>query len=75
MMPPSLDPVLPPALTDAVMAPLIVGEALLAALISSSQSMIIPGVALLLSLIVPAGRNRWRRLFQPISLPGEGSDD
>ncbi len=70
----ALGPVLPPAVTDAFLAPLVIGEALLAALLSSSQSMILPGVFLLASLVAPGSRTRWRRWIQPIELPGDGDE-
>lgn len=45
-----LGPVAPPALVDAVASPLVILQALVVALTSSSQSLIVPGVALLLGL-------------------------
>jgi len=47
-----LGPVAPPALVDAVASPLVVLEALVAAMTSSSQSLIVPGIVLLVSFAV-----------------------
>ena len=52
-----LGPVAPPALVDAVASPLVVLEALVAAVTSSSQALIIPGIVLLVGFGIP-GRRR-----------------
>jgi hypothetical protein len=71
----ALKPVLPPVVTEAVMSPLIVGEALFAAMISSGQSMILPAIVLLLSVLTPGGRSRWGRWIKPVDMPGNDIED
>jgi hypothetical protein len=53
-----LGPVAPPALVDAVTSPLVMLEALVAAMTSSSQSLIVPGIVLLVGVGVPGRRRR-----------------
>jgi hypothetical protein len=53
-----LAPVLPPAVVDAVLSPLVILDALLEALISSGQALIVPGVAFFLGFGVPGIRRR-----------------
>jgi hypothetical protein len=51
-------PVLPPAVVDVVLSPLVIFDALLEALVSSGQALIVPGVAFLLGFGVPGIRRR-----------------
>ncbi|MBI5157220.1 MAG: hypothetical protein HZA58_04315 [Acidimicrobiia bacterium] len=53
-----LGPAVPPALADAVVSPIVVLQALVAAMTSSSQSLIVPGAVLLLVVGVPGKRRR-----------------
>lgn len=53
-----LGPAVPPALADAVVSPIVVLQALVAAMTSSSQSLIVPGAVLLLGLGLPGKRRR-----------------
>jgi len=53
-----LSPVLPPALVDAVSSPLVIVEALLGALTSSGQALIVPGIAFLFGFGIPSIRRR-----------------
>jgi hypothetical protein len=53
-----LSPVLPPAVVDVVLSPLVIFDALLEALVSSGQALIVPGVAFLLGFGVPGIRRR-----------------
>ena len=53
-----LAPVLPPAVVDAVLSPLVILDALLEALVSSGQALIVPGVAFFLGFGVPGIRRR-----------------
>jgi len=53
-----LGPAVPPALADAVVSPIVVLQALVAAMTSSSQSLIVPGVVLLLGVGLPGRRRR-----------------
>ena len=48
-----LSPVVPPALADAVVSPIVVLHALVAAMTSSSESLIVPGVVVLLGAGLP----------------------
>jgi hypothetical protein len=48
-----LGPVVPPALADAVVSPIVVLQALVAAMTSSSESLVVPGVVLLLGAGLP----------------------
>lgn len=53
-----LGPVAPPALVDAVASPLVIFEALIDALTSSGQALIVPGIAFLVGLGLPGTRRR-----------------
>lgn len=53
-----LSPVLPPALVDAVSSPFVIVDALLGALTSSGQALIVPGIALLFGFGIPSLRRR-----------------
>ena len=53
-----LSPVLPPALVDAVSSPLVIVDALLGALTSSGQALIVPGIAFLFGVGIPSIRRR-----------------
>lgn len=53
-----LGPAVPPALADAVVSPIVVLQALVVAMTSSSQSLLVPGVVLLLGLGLPGRRRR-----------------
>jgi hypothetical protein len=53
-----LGPAVPPALAEAVVSPIVVLQALVAAMTSSSQSLIVPGVVLLLGVGLPGRRRR-----------------
>jgi len=53
-----LGPAVPPVLADAVVSPIVVVQALVAAMTSSSQSLIVPGVVVLLGVGLPRRRRR-----------------
>jgi hypothetical protein len=61
---------LPPGVGDFVAAPIVIFEVLFEALASTSQSLIIPGIAMLIGMALPAARRRHDLIDE--ALAGEG---